>query len=129
MSESNVLTRGVRIQVVSQYIAEHSRPEQAHFFFAYRIRITNEAETPVRLISRHWIIEDAAGHVEEIRGPGVVGAQPRLEQGQTFEYTSFCPLPTPMGSMRGTYQMVTDDGEGFDAEVGPFELSEPMAYN
>lgn len=129
MSESNVLTRGVRIQVVSQYIAEHSRPEQAHFFFAYRIRITNEAETPVRLISRHWIIEDAAGNVEEIRGPGVVGAQPRLEQGQTFEYTSFCPLPTPMGSMRGTYQMVTDDGEGFDAEVGPFELSEPMAYN
>jgi len=129
VSESDVLTSGVRVQVVSQYIAEHSRPEQAHFFFAYRVRITNEKEMPVRLISRHWIIEDAAGQVEEIRGPGVVGAQPRLEQGQTFEYTSFCPLPTPMGSMRGTYQMVTDDGDGFDAEVGRFELSEPMAYN
>jgi len=129
VSESDVLTSGVRVQVVSQYVAEHSRPEQAHFFFSYRVRISNEAEAPVRLISRHWIIEDAAGHVEEVRGPGVVGAQPRLEQGQTFEYTSFCPLPTPKGSMRGTFQMVADNGEGFDVEVGRFELSEPMAYN
>lgn len=129
MSESNAVTRDVRVHVISQYIAEHSRPDQGRFLFAYRVRITNEAETPVQLMSRHWIIEDAEGHVEEVQGPGVVGAQPRLEQGQTFEYTSFCPLPTPTGSMRGTYQMVTDDGDAFDAEVGRFELSEPLAYN
>ena len=129
MSTSEAVTRGVRVQVVSQYIAEQSRPEHCRFFFAYRVRITNEEDAPVKLVSRHWIIEDAEGQVQEVKGPGVVGAQPRLEQGETFEYTSFCPLETPTGSMRGTYQMVTDTGEAFDAEVGRFKLSEPMAYN
>ena len=129
MPDSDALTRGVRVQVVSQYIAEHSRPEQSHFFFAYRVRVTNEAGPPVRLVNRHWIIEDAEGRSEEVRGAGVVGAQPRLEEGQTFEYTSFCPLPTPMGSMRGSYEMSYDDGESFNAEIARFELSEPLAYN
>ncbi|MEE2827732.1 MAG: Co2+/Mg2+ efflux protein ApaG [Myxococcota bacterium] len=129
MSSSEAVTQGVRVRVDSQYIPEHSQPERERFFFAYRVRITNEGPVPVQLISRHWIIESSGGEVEEVQGPGVVGAQPRLDPGQTFEYTSFCPLPTPTGSMRGTYQMVLDSGEGFDAEVGRFELSEPLAYN
>jgi ApaG protein len=83
----------------------------------------------VRLINRHWVIEDGEGRSEEVRGPGVVGAQPRLEEGQTFEYTSFCPLPTPVGSMRGSYEMHYDNGESFKAEIARFELSEPLAYN
>ena len=129
MANSETITQGVHIEVESRYITEHSRPDLGRFLFAYRVRITNESEQPVQLMSRHWIIEDAEGQVEEVRGDGVVGAQPRLKQGETFEYTSFCPLPTPTGSMRGTYQMITDEGDSFDAAVGCIEFSEPMAYN
>jgi ApaG protein len=122
---SEAVTRGLRVKVVSRYSPTHSQPQFKRWLFLYTIQITNESSKVVRLISRHWIIEDGDGKREEVRGPGVVGEQPVLSPGQTFEYTSGCPLTTPFGSMRGTYQMVTDDGEMFDAEIAPFTLSEP----
>ena len=118
-------TRGVQVEVQSFYVADRSLPERDHYFFAYRVRITNTAADPVQLVSRHWVITHGDGHVEEVRGPGVVGEQPRLEEGQFFEYTSACPLRTPVGTMHGTYAMVLDDGEGFDAEIAPFRLAQP----
>ena len=126
---SDACTRGVRVKVASQYVPERSNPAQSEYFFAYRIRIANEGAQTVQLLSRHWIITDAHGQVEEVRGPGVVGEQPVLEPGALFEYTSACPLETPFGSMRGSYQMVTDAGDAFDAEIGAFSLSQPYAIN
>ena len=108
---------------------ERSSPRDNHFFFAYRVRISNDGEETVQLVSREWIITDADGHVEQVHGPGVVGEQPVLEPGEHFEYTSFCPLPTAIGSMHGTYQMVTAGGERFDAEIAPFSLAVPTALN
>lgn len=126
---SDAITRGVRVTVRSQYVADRSSPDEDFYFFAYRVRITNEGEVPVKLISRHWIITDGSGKVEEVRGPGVVGVQPLLEQGQAFEYTSACPLCTPVGTMHGTYQMLTADGDAFDAEIRPFTLARPGALH
>ena len=129
MSSSMALTRGVRVEVNAEYVAERSHPSEGQWFFAYHIRISNEGSETVQLLSRHWIITDAGGHEEQVRGPGVVGAQPVLEPGQSFEYTSFCPLKTSFGSMRGTYQMVTNSGESFDAEIATFALNEPFSIN
>lgn len=126
---SDATTRGVRVRVRSAYVPDRSSPEDGYYFFAYRVRITNTAAVPVKLISRHWIITDGSGRVEEVEGPGVVGEQPLLTEGQSFEYTSACPLPTPVGSMHGTYQMLTAEGEMFDARVAPFTLAEPNALN
>jgi ApaG protein len=117
------------VRVQSRYVPQQSQPEQGKWFFVYTVRISNEGERSVQLVSRHWIITDGHGHIEEVRGPGVVGAQPVLRTGQTFEYSSFCPLPTPVGSMQGTYRMVQEDGDQFDAEIAAFGLSEPLAYN
>jgi ApaG protein len=102
---------------------------EGQWFFAYTIRITNEGDDTAQLVSRHWVITDAAGAVEEVRGPGVVGHQPVLRPGESFEYTSACPLTTSFGTMKGTYQMVTKGGVTFDAEIAPFELTEPYAIN
>lgn len=126
---SDTTTRGVRVVVRTEYVPERSSPPDAHYFFAYRIRISNAGEDTVQLLSRHWVITDGAGQVEHVRGPGVVGEQPVLEPGESFEYTSFCPLPTPIGSMHGTYQMVTAGGSTFDAEIAPFSLAVPTALN
>ncbi|TPV96518.1 MAG: Co2+/Mg2+ efflux protein ApaG [Myxococcales bacterium FL481] len=126
---SEACTRGVRVHVAARYSPAHSAPSQSHWFFLYTIRIENEGDEGVQLLGRHWVITDASGEVEEVRGPGVVGAQPRLSPGQSFEYTSGCPLKTPFGSMRGSYEMVTADGEKFDAEVALFELSQPHAIH
>jgi ApaG protein len=126
---SDTITRGVRVVVRSAYVPERSSPRENHFFFAYRVRIANEGEETVRLVSREWIITDADGNVEQVNGPGVVGEQPTLEPGAHFEYTSFCPLPTSIGSMRGSYQMVTTRGERFDAAIAPFSLAVPTALN
>lgn len=126
---SDVTTRGVRVQVKSAYIPERSSPQESRYFFAYKIRISNVGEETVQLISRQWIITDQDGDEETVRGPGVVGEQPVLDPGQSFEYTSFCPLTTPIGSMHGTYQMVTASGESFDAEIAPFSLAVPTALN
>ena len=119
---SDTTTRGVRVEVESTFVPERSSPQENHYFFAYRVRISNVGEETVHLVSREWIITDADGNVEQVNGPGVVGEQPVLEPGEAFEYTSFCPLPTQIGSMHGSYQMVRDDGTEFDAEIAPFVL-------
>ena len=119
------VTRNIRVQVESEYAPDRSSPSQSQWFFLYTVRLTNEGTETVQLISRHWIITDAMGDVKEVRGLGVVGKQPVLEPGQSFEYTSGCPLTTPFGSMRGTYQMTTAVQEGFDVEIPPFTLTEP----
>ena len=129
MSRSLAHTRGIQVEVAARYLPERSRPAESHWMFAYTIRITNQGDETVQLMSRHWIITDANGRVEEVRGPGVVGEQPVLAPGGSYEYTSGCPLPTPFGSMRGTYQMVTRAGESFDAEIAPFALVEPHALH
>ena len=129
MGSSEALTRGIRVKVSSRYVAERSRPLMNEYFFAYSIQISNEGRETVQLVSREWLITDAEGHVEEVRGPGVVGEQPVLGPGDAFEYTSACPLSTPFGSMAGTYQMVTDKGERFDAQIAAFQLAEPYAIN
>jgi len=122
-------TRGIRVEVEAQYVPARSEPSEGRWFFAYRVRITNDGTERVQLLTRHWIITDAMGQIEEVRGPGVVGEQPVLDPGDSFEYTSFCPLPTPFGSMRGTYQMVTSSGGTFDAEIAQFGLREPYSVN
>ncbi len=126
---SEACTRGVRVRVRSEYRPERSNPVQNQYFFAYHIRIANEGDATVQLLSRHWAITDALGHVEQVRGPGVVGERPVLAPGESFEYSSACPLETPFGSMSGSYQMVTENGETFDARIAPFHLSQPHAIN
>ena len=118
------------MEVESEYVAERSNPEMGSYFFAYHVRISNEGTETVQLMSRHWFITNANGHVEEVQGPGVVGEQPTLEPGTAFEYSSFCPLNTPMGVMKGTYQMVTEDGDEFDVEIAPFTFArEDVVYH
>ncbi len=129
MFSSEAVTRGVRVQVLSEYSPERSAPASGQWFFLYTIEITNEGADTVQLISRHWIITDAEGRIEEVRGPGVVGHQPVLAPGDSFTYTSGCPLTTPFGKMEGTYQMVTADGETFEAKIAPFTLSEPYTVH
>jgi ApaG protein len=125
MSTSEAVTHGIRVHVAARYAPEHSHPQSSRWFFLYTVSITNESDRTVQLVTRHWIITDATGHQEEVRGPGVVGQQPVIEPGQSFEYTSGCPLTSPYGTMRGSYQMVAADGERFDVEIAPFTLRGP----
>ena len=127
--ESEATTRGLRVRVRSYFDPMRSRPEEGQWFFLYTITLTNQGERTVQLLSRHWIIRDETGQVEEVRGPGVVGEQPLLAPGDDFEYTSGCPLTTPSGTMEGTYSMVDDAGDRFEARIAPFLLSEPLAVN
>jgi ApaG protein len=126
---SSALTRGIRVTVSSFYLAERSSPANHQYAFAYTVRISNEGRETSQLRARHWIITDGDGKVQEVRGEGVVGAQPLLKPGQHFEYTSWCMLPTPHGSMHGSYQMVTDGGDEFDATIAPFPLALPYSLN
>ena len=126
---SEAVTNNVRVEVESQYAPERSQPFQNHWFFHYTVRISNEGDETVQLLSRHWIITDAASHTEEVRGPGVVGEQPVLAPGESFQYTSGCPLKTSTGVMRGTYQMVTGNGAHFDVEIAAFALHEPYTVH
>jgi len=129
MSSSTATTRGIRVSVDARFSAEHSAPERQHWFFLYTIRIENKGDLTVQLQTRHWIITDGDGRVEEVRGPGVVGEQPVLMPGESFEYTSGCPLTTPLGSMAGTYQMASPTGETFDVEIGKFDLRGPYTVH
>lgn len=129
MFSSEAITNGVRVHVESTFDPQRSRINENQWFFLYTITIANEGSRRVQLMSRHWIITDEAGRVEEVRGTGVVGEQPVLEPGETFEYTSGCPLPTPTGTMQGSYQMRTEGGDTFEAEIAPFLLSEPYLIN
>jgi ApaG protein len=126
---SDMTTRGIRVQVESLFEEERSAPEEGYYFFSYQVRISNVGNETAQLVAREWIITDADGKTERVQGPGVVGEQPVLAPGQMFEYTSFCPLPTPVGTMHGSYQMVTRDGERFDAVIAPFALMAPHAVN
>ena len=129
MFTSEALTRGVRVRVEAEYAADQSQPGKSEWFFRYTVKITNEGPDTLQLLTRHWIITDGTGHIEEVRGPGVVGKQPTLRPGESFEYTSGCPLATPFGVMEGTYQMMSESGERFDARIAPFTLSEPYTVH
>lgn len=129
MFMSEAVTRGVRVKVESEYAPDRSDPSKNQWFFLYAVTITNEGNETVQLLTRHWIIKDGTGHTEEVRGPGVVGKQPVLKPGESFEYTSGCPLATPFGVMEGTYQMTTESGDRFDAAIAPFTLSEPYTVH
>jgi ApaG protein len=124
---SDTTTRGIRIEVESEYLADRSDRET--YYFAYNIRISNIGRDTAQLLSRSWIITDGDGNVETVQGPGVVGEFPLLNPGETFEYTSFCPLPTTMGTMHGSYTMRTSGGELFEAEIAPFTLAVPGVVN
>lgn len=126
---SNTVTRGIRVVVRSQYLPERSVPARRQYMFAYTVTIANEGTEVAQLRTRHWIITDADGEVQEVKGDGVVGAQPVLRPGQSFEYTSGCALHTPHGTMEGTYQMVTPTGDQFDARIAPFTLARPHSLN
>jgi len=117
------------ITVAPRFLAEQSDPENDKYLFAYTIRIVNSGNIAAQLLSRHWIITDAHQHVEEVKGPGVVGEQPKLAPGEAFEYTSGCPLPTPHGSMRGSYQCVAADGTEFEVPIAEFLLSIPRTLH
>ena len=119
----------IRIETSVRHVAEQSDPAHGRYVFAYRIRIHNASPQIVQLISRHWIITRDDGSVEEVRGDGVVGEQPVLAPGETFEYVSGCLLPTPVGAMHGSYQMVAADGQRFDAPIAPFTLAAPGVLN
>ena len=119
---SEAITEGIRVEVLVRHSPENSRPQQGEWVFQYTVRITNLGSETVQLLSRHWIITDALDHTEEVRGPGVVGEQPVLAPGQSFQYSSWCPLRTATGLMRGTYQMIRGNGEQFEIEIAPFGL-------
>ncbi|MHB8531049.1 MAG: Co2+/Mg2+ efflux protein ApaG [Caulobacteraceae bacterium] len=120
-------TGGIVVRVRPQFLPEQSDPERSRYAWAYTIEIENRGRDTVQLLSRHWVITDATNHVEEVRGPGVVGEQPVLKPGEAFRYTSGCPLTTPSGAMRGSYQMVTSTGEAFEAAIPEFSLHLPDA--
>ena len=126
---SNAITNGIRVTVSSNYIPAQSAPKARRYVFAYSVRIANEGTEAAQLKSRHWIITDGNGKVEQVRGPGVVGEQPMLKPGEHFDYTSGCVLETPRGSMEGTFQMVRSDGTEFDATIAPFALMLPYSLN
>jgi len=115
-------TRGIEVQVTPRFLSDRSSPENGYYFWAYTIEITNRGPATVQLKTRHWRITDAHGKLQEVRGAGVVGETPTLEPGESFEYTSGVPLPTPSGFMTGTYGMVTAGGEGFDIQIPAFSL-------
>jgi len=126
---STATTEGIRVSVKSQYLADQSVPQSKRYVFAYTVTISNEGAEPAQLRTRHWIITDGTGKVEEVKGPGVVGQTPYLRPGEQFEYTSGCILQTARGQMHGTYQMVRPDGRMFDAVIAPFLLALPHSLN
>ncbi len=124
---SEATTHGLRVSVRPSYLPEQSKPGQ--WLFAYNVEIFNESMESVQLLSRHWVITDADGRVEEVSGPGVVGEQPVIGPGDTYDYESYCPLPTPFGTMRGSYKMRSEAGHLFDVRIATFELAPPMAIH
>lgn len=126
---STAITEGIKVSVEAVYVPEQSSPKQRRYVFAYTVRIENQSKNSAQLRSRHWVITDGEGKIEEVRGPGVVGQQPLLKPGERFEYTSGCVLQTPRGEMRGTYQMHRPDGSSFDAEIAAFRLALPYTLN
>lgn len=124
---SDTNTQGIRIRVAAQFLPEQSDPDERQYVFVYRVIIHNDSTSAAKLLSRHWVILDAHNERREVRGPGVVGKQPRLEPGESFEYLSGCPLPTEWGTMEGSFQFQADDGSTFDAAIGRFFLAQTSA--
>jgi len=119
----------IKVEVKPSYLAEESRPDKGAWAFAYTVRVTNAGTVPAQLISRHWIITDGDGRVQEVRGAGVVGQQPHLQPGESHTYSSGTVMATKVGNMHGSYQMVADDGKRFDATIAPFRLAVPGALH
>jgi len=119
---SEAVTNNIRVEVLARHSPENSKPLDDQWVFQYTVRITNQGDDTVQLLTRHWIITDGVGEVHEVKGPGVIGEQPVLAPGESFKYSSWCPLKTPTGVMRGTYQMARPAGEQFDIEIAPFAL-------
>lgn len=120
---SDTITHGIRVRAAAHYLPGQSSPGEGRYMFAYRIVISNESAGRAKLLSRHWVIINANGERQDVEGPGVVGKTPALEPGESFKYTSFCPLDTEWGSMEGTYSMQRDEGEEFDVVIGRFFLA------
>ncbi len=129
MSLKKIQNQNISVTVVTVYVPTESDPTNKNYFFAYKILIKNNSQQPAQLMSRYWKITDAFGHIEEVRGPGVVGLQPRLMPQQTFEYESACPLTTSTGSMSGTYHFIDDDGDTFNIDIPEFFLVSPHAIH
>jgi ApaG protein len=119
----------IQVQVRTEYLAEQSNPEQARYVFAYHIKITNQGSHSARLMTRHWVIMDGEARTQEVRGDGVVGEQPKLAPGETYEYTSGTVLETPVGSMHGSYGMIDESGTPFDADIPAFTLAMPRVLH
>nr|WP_286206598.1 Co2+/Mg2+ efflux protein ApaG [Thauera linaloolentis] len=115
----------IEVSAKAEYVAAQSRPEDEHYVFAYHVTIRNAGSQPAQLLSRHWVITDGNGKVQEVHGQGVIGEQPLLAPGESFGYTSGCVMETPVGTMHGSYQMVAGDGHRFDAAIAPFMLAMP----
>lgn len=128
-TKSMAVTRGIKVEVQSRFAPERSEPAKGTYYFVYQVRLTNESSETVQLMSRYWVITNASGRMEEVQGAGVVGEQPVLEPGESYDYASFCPLDTTEGVMQGTYQMVTADGEQFDVVIAPFALNRNEALH
>lgn len=126
---SEAVTEQIKVEVLSRYAPENSKPFEDEWIFQYTVRITNQGSASVQLLSRHWIITDALDNVKEVKGPGVVGEQPVIDPGESYKYSSWCPLSTPTGSMRGKYQMIRSDGTPFDIEIAPFGLKARYVVN
>ena len=120
------VTRDIEITVLPEFLPERSDADQGHYFWSYTVEIANQGTTPVQVTDRHWLITDANGRLEEVRGRGVVGEQPVLKPGDVFRYTSGCPLTTPSGFMSGSYRVVSDGGAAFEAEIPMFSLDSPF---
>jgi len=120
-------TRNIQVTAIPDFMPDRSDPEQGRYFWCYTIEIANLGHVRVQLLSRHWIIIDANGRREQVRGPGVVGEQPMLEPGEIFRYASGCPLSAPSGLMQGSYRMISDTGEAFDVDIPAFSLDSPLS--
>tara|TARA_B100000029_G_scaffold82096_2_gene72982 strand:+ start:2263 stop:2664 length:402 start_codon:yes stop_codon:yes gene_type:complete len=123
------MENSIKITAKPHYVQEKSDPVRSYYYFAYHITIENVGNNSAQLLSRYWHITDGQGNTEDVHGPGVIGKQPKLAPGESFEYTSFCPLPTPMGFMEGAYHMVDEKGKEFDVEIKPFRLVAPQMLN
>lgn len=119
----------ITVEAVSQFVPDQSKPDDNHYVFAYTITVRNEGAVAAQLLSRHWVIKDANGKVREVTGEGVVGEQPHVEPGEGFQYTSGAVLETSVGTMRGSYRMLADDGREFEAEIPEFTLSIPRTLH
>lgn len=126
---SDTTTRGIRVQVETFYDEERSSPQESYYFFSYHVRISNVGTETAQLVSREWFITDGNGDTQRVQGPGVAGEKPVFAPGEEFEYSSFCPLTTPVGAMQGSYRMVLQNGDSFEAEIAPFSLAVPHAVN